>query len=206
MKLKICGLHPARDVQICIDLGVNFLGFVFYEKSPRNLNLQEVQKLKFYKKKNSLFVAVTVNPSDEFIEKTVLGNFDYIQLHGSEKPERVKEIASTGLKVIKAIKVKDELDIDNYKNYGSAEIILFDTPGMEKSFEFPKNLVSKLPKGNRFALAGSISENNVENLVKLGVNFFDLSSSLESKLGQKDHLKVKIFMNKIKEFNEHRKN
>ena len=46
MKLKICGLHPARDVQICIDLGVNFLGFVFYEKSPRNLNLQEVQKLK----------------------------------------------------------------------------------------------------------------------------------------------------------------
>ena len=198
MKLKICGLHPARDVQICIDLGVNFLGFVFYEKSPRNLNLQEVQKLKFYKKKNSLFVAVTVNPSDEFIEKTVLGNFDYIQLHGSEKPERVKEIASTGLKVIKAIKVKDELDIDNYKNYGSAEIILFDTPGMEKSFEFPKNLVSKLPKGNRFALAGSISENNVENLVKLGVNFFDLSSSLESKLGHKDHLKIKNFMNKIK--------
>ena len=153
-----------------------------------------------------MFVAVTVNPSNEFIEKTVLGNFDYIQLHGSEKPERVREIQSTGLKVIKAIKIKDELDIENYKNFGSAEIILFDTPGMEKSFEFPKNLVSKLPKGNRFALAGSISENNVENLVKLGVNFFDLSSSLESKLGQKDHLKIKSFMNKIKEFNEHRKN
>ena len=202
MKLKICGLHPARDVQICIDLGVNFLGFVFYEKSPRNLNLQEVQKLKFYKKKNSLFVAVTVNPSDEFIEKTVLGNFDYIQLHGSEKPERVKEITSMGLKVIKAIKVKNELDIDNYKNYGSAEIILFDTPGMEKSFEFPKNLVSKLPKGNRFALAGSISENNVENLVKLGVNFFDLSSSLETKLGHKDHLKIQKFMKKIQSINE----
>ena len=202
MKLKICGLHPARDVQICIDLGVNFLGFVFYKKSPRNLNLQEVEKLKIYNKQSSLFVAVTVNPSDEFIEKTVLGNFDYIQLHGSEKPERVKEIQSTGLKVIKAIKVKDELDIDNYKNYGSAEIILFDTPGMEKSFEFPKNLVSKLPKGNRFALAGSISENNVENLVKLGVNFFDLSSSLETKLGHKDHLKIQNFMKKINSINE----
>ena len=202
MKLKICGLHPARDVQICIDNKVNLLGFVFYKKSPRNLNLQEVEKLKIYNKQSSLFVAVTVNPSDEFIEKTVLGNFDYIQLHGSEKPERVKEIASTGLKVIKAIKVKDELDIDNYKNYGSAEIILFDTPGMEKSFEFPKNLVSKLPKGNRFALAGSISENNVENLVKLGVNFFDLSSSLEDKLGHKDHLKIQKFMKKIKLINE----
>ena len=202
MKLKICGLHPARDVQICIDNKVNLLGFVFYKKSPRNLNLQEVEKLKIYNKQSSLFVAVTVNPSDEFIEKTVLGNFDYIQLHGSEKPERVKEIQSTGLKVIKAIKVKDELDIDNYKNYGSAEIILFDTPGMEKSFEFPKNLISKLPKGNRFALAGSISENNVENLVKLGVNFFDLSSSLETKLGHKDHLKIQNFMKKINSINE----
>ena len=107
-----------------------------------------------------------------------------------------------GLKVIKAIKVNDELDIENYKNYGSAEIILFDTPGMEKSFEFPKNLVSKLPKGNRFALAGSISENNVENLVKLGVNFFDLSSSLETKLGHKDHLKIQNFMKKINSINE----
>ena len=206
MQLKICGLNPVRDVQICIDNKVNLLGFVFYKKSPRNLDLQEVEKLKIYNKQNSLFVAVTVNPSDEFIKETVIGNFDYIQLHGSETKERVAEIKSTGLKIIKAIKVRDERDIDDYKKYTNADIILFDTPGMEKSFEFPKNLISKLPKGNRFALAGSISENNVENLVKLGVNFFDLSSSLESKLGQKDHLKVKSFMNKIKEFNEHRKN
>ena len=202
MKLKICGLHPARDVQICIDNKVNLLGFVFYKKSPRNLNLQEVEKLKIYNKQNSLFVAVTVNPSDEFIEKTVLGNFDYIQLHGSEKPERVKEIQSTGLKVIKAIKIRNEKDIYIYKKYDIADIILFDTPGMEKSIEFPKNLISKLPKGNRFALAGSISENNVENLVKLGVIFFDLSSSLETKLGHKDHLKIQKFMNKIKSINE----
>ena len=174
MRIKICGLHPVRDVQLCLDLGTDFLGFIFYEKSPRNLNLEDVQKLKKYNKQNSFFTAVTVDPTDEFIKNTVIGNFDYIQLHGSEKPGRVKEIASMGLKVIKAIKVKDELDIDNYKSYNTAEIILFDTPGMEKSFEFPKSLISKLPKGNRFALAGSISENNVENLVKLGVNFFDL--------------------------------
>ena len=202
MQLKICGLNPVRDVQICIDNKVNLLGFVFYKKSPRNLDLQEVEKLKIYNKQNSLFVAVTVNPSDEFIKETVIGNFDYIQLHGSETKERVAEIKSTGLKIIKAIKVRDERDIDDYKKYTNADIILFDTPGMEKSFEFPKNLISKLPKGNRFALAGSISENNVENLVKLGVNFFDLSSSLETKLGHKDHLKIQKFMNKIKSINE----
>ncbi len=202
MRIKICGLHPVRDVQLCLDLGTDFLGFIFYEKSPRNLNLEDVQKLKKYNKQNSFFTAVTVDPTDEFIKNTVIGNFDYIQLHGSEKPGRVKEIASMGLKVIKAIKVKDELDIDNYKSYNTAEIILFDTPGMEKSFEFPKSLISKLPKGNRFALAGSISENNVENLVKLGVNFFDLSSSLETKLGHKDHLKIQNFMKKINSINE----
>ena len=64
MKVKICGLHPARDVQLCIDLGVNFLGFVFYSKSPRNVNIKEIEKLKSYNKVNSKFVAVTVNPND----------------------------------------------------------------------------------------------------------------------------------------------
>ena len=201
MRVKICGLQPARDVQICIDLGVSFLGFVFYAKSPRNLNIEEVKKLKKYNKRNSSFVAVTVNPNNEFIKKVVLGNFDYIQLHGSETSERVKEIKSMGIKIIKTIKIKDETDIQNYKKYEEADIILFDTPGMEKSIEFPKNLIFKLPKGERFALAGSISKNNIENLTKLGVTFCDLSSGLESdtKIGYKDHQKIREFINKVNE-------
>ena len=68
MRVKVCGLHPIRDVQLCIDLSINFLGFVFYDKSPRNLNLELVQKLKKYDKQNSYFTAVTVNPTDEFIK------------------------------------------------------------------------------------------------------------------------------------------
>ena len=71
---------------------------------------------------------------------------------------------------------------------------------MEKSLEFPKNLITKLPIGTKFALAGSISEENVENISKLGVNFFDLSSSLEDQLGYKDHHKIKSFINRINEF------
>ncbi len=201
MKLKICGLHPVRDVQFCIDHKVNFLGFVFYEKSPRNLDLDTVQTLKNYDKKSSLFVAVTVNPSNQFIKKIILSNFDYIQLHGSETNNRVKEIKSMGLKIIKAIKISEESDINRYKEYNDADIILFDTPGMEKSIEFPKNLISKLPKGKRYALAGSISQDNIVNIAKLGVTFFDLSSSLEldKKLGYKDHQKIKKFIDKVNE-------
>ena len=197
MKIKICGLNITRDVQLCIDLKINFLGFVFYNKSPRNINLKEIKKLSKFNKRNSSCVAVTVNPTDDFIKDNLLGNFEYIQLHGSETKNRVTEIKNMGFKIIKAIKVKDEEDIKKYKDFNNADIILFDTPSMEKSSEFPRNLISKLPLTKKYALAGSISENNVENISKLGVNFFDLSSSLENELGYKDHRKIKNFINKI---------
>ena len=200
MRVKICGLNPARDVQLCIDLKINFLGFVFYEKSPRNINLTDIKILSKYNKQKSSFVAVTVDPTNDFIEKNLLDNFKYIQLHGSETKDRIDEIKKRyNLKIIKAIKVRKKKDIDKYKEFTSADIILFDTPGMEKSFEFPKELINNLPKGNNFALAGSISENNVENIIKLGVNFFDLSSNLEDRLGYKNHQKIKNFINKINE-------
>tara|TARA_B100000941_G_scaffold283819_1_gene253771 strand:- start:446 stop:1060 length:615 start_codon:yes stop_codon:yes gene_type:complete len=201
MRIKVCGLHPVRDVQLCIDLKINFLGFIFYERSPRNINLGDVRKLKIYDKQNTFFTAVTVNPTNDFIKNVILENFDYIQLHGSETTERVEEIKSMGLKIIKAIKIKDQSDIKTYKKYENADIILFDTPGMEKSIEFPKSLISKLPKGKKYALAGSISQNNIENIAKLGVSFCDLSSSLESdtQIGYKDHQKIKKFIKKVNE-------
>ena len=199
MKVKICGLNPARDVQLCIDLKVDLLGFVFYEKSPRNVSLSDIKLLSDYNRKNSCFVAVTVNPTNEFIKSNILHNFDYIQLHGSETNERINEIKNIGLKVIKTIKIKEEKDLDEQQKFNNADMILLDTPGMEKSIEFPKNLISKLPKGKKYALAGSVSEHNLGILSKLGIKFFDLSSSLESQLGYKDHLKIKNFMNKINE-------
>jgi len=199
MKIKICGLNITRDVQLCIDLKVNFLGFVFYKKSPRNVDIKDINILSTYNKKDSSFVAVTVNPTDNFIKENLLGNFEYIQLHGSESNDRVSEIKKMGFKIIKAIKIKEEKDIDKYKEFTNADKILFDTPGMEKSLEFPKNLITKLPQGENYALAGSVSEDNLQNFYKLGVNFFDLSSSLESQLGYKDHLKIKSFMIKINE-------
>ena len=199
MKIKICGLNITRDVQLCIDLGVNFLGFVFYNKSPRNINLKDIKDLSKYNKKNSSFVAVTVDPTNEFIKENLLGNFQYIQLHGAETNKRVIEIKNLGFKIVKAIKIKEERDIDKYKEFNNADLILFDTPGMEKSIKFPRELINKLPKGERFALAGSISENNLENISNLGVNFFDLSSSLENQLGYKDHHKIQNFIKKINE-------
>ena len=202
MKIKICGLNPARDVQTCIDLNVHFLGFVFYKKSPRNTDLKQINILKRYNPKISHYVCVCVDPTDTFIQENILGNFEYIQLHGSETSERVKEINKMGIKVIKAIKVKEQKDIAQYENYKNiADLILFDSTSMEKSQSISKDLLHKLPKGEKFGLAGAINLENIEEYSQLGFNFLDLSSGLEREnlKGYKDHLKIKNFMNKINE-------
>ena len=200
MKIKICGLNPARDVQTCINIKVNFLGFVFFKKSPRNIDLKDIDVLKKYNRKSSQYVSVCVDPADDFLQENILGNFDYIQLHGSETGERVKEIKNMGIKVIKAIKVKEQRDIALYKNYEDiADLILFDSTSMEKSQSISKDLLSKLPKGERFGLAGAINLENVQEYCHLGFNFLDLSSGLEKEnlKGYKDHLKIKSFMSKV---------
>lgn len=205
MKIKICGLNPVRDVQLCIDLKVNYLGFVFYEKSPRNVNTPNINVLSNYDKKNSAFVAVTVNPSDEFIRKNLIGNFDFIQLHGSETSKRITEIKKMGLKTIKAIKVIEEKDVDAYKDFeGVADLILFDSNSMEKSKSIPRDLLSKIPKGDKFCLAGAINSKNLREYSQLGFNFLDLSSGLEKEnlKGYKDHLKIKDFIERVNKINE----
>ena len=202
MKIKICGLNPTRDVQTCIDLNVGFLGFVFYDKSPRNIDLKEINVLKKYKPKTSSYVCVCVDPTESFIQESILGNFEYIQLHGSETVKRVNEIKKMGIKVIKAIKVKEKKDIALYKNYEDiADLILFDSTSMEKSHSIPKELLYKLPKGKKFGLAGAINLENIGEYSQLGFGFLDLSSGLEREnfKGYKDHLKLKNFMNKINE-------
>ena len=66
MKIKICGLNPTRDVQACIDLNVHFLGFVFYNKSPRNISLKEINILKEFLNPYSIY-----NESFSFTDKKI---------------------------------------------------------------------------------------------------------------------------------------
>ena len=203
MIIKCCGLNPTRDVQVCLDLKVDFLGFIFYEKSPRNIKISDLDILNNYNRKNALFTAVTVDADNQIIDQISSKNIQCLQLHGSETNERIEEIKNRSkLKIIKTIQVKNENDIIKYKKYINADYILFDTPSMERSIEFPSNLIQKLPIGKNFALAGSVSEQNIENIAKLGIKWCDLSSKLESKLGYKDHTKIKKFMNKVKLLNE----
>ena len=150
-------------------------------------------------------MAVTVNPADEFIKENLLNNFEYIQLHGSETSKRVSEIKNMGFKIIKAIKIKEEKDIKAYKDFEeAADLILFDSNSMEKSESISKEFISRIPRGDKFVLAGAINSENIINYSKLGFDFLDLSSGLEKEnlKGYKDHSKIKDFIRKVSKINE----
>ena len=102
--------------------------------------------------------------------------------------------SSIGALIEQYAKLKPEAELIGYLN-GYRGLLL------GKSIKFPEELILKLPKGERYALAGSISLENIENIKKLGVNFCDLSSNLESdtQIGYKDHQKIKKFVKKINE-------
>ena len=104
----------------------------------------------------------------------------------------------------KLMSISDDLmwryyNLLSFKNYEDiADLILFDSTSMEKSQSIPKDLLRKLPKGEKFGLAGAINLENIEEYSQLGFNFLDLSSGLEKEnlKGYKDHLKIKNFINK----------
>ena len=98
--------------------------------------------------------------------------------------------------------IRDREDVVLYKDYENiADLILFDSTSMEKSQSIPKDLLRKLPKGEKFGLAGAINLENIQEYSQLGFNFLDLSSGLEREnlKGYKDHLKIKNFINKVNE-------
>ena len=90
-KVKICGMTDADTIQTAIQYKVDYLGFVFYKKSPRNLTIEKAKQLTKNIPTNVKRVAVLVNEGDEFIEQ-IKNSFDYFQLHGDENLKRIKEI------------------------------------------------------------------------------------------------------------------
>ena len=97
MKTKICGLTNQRCSAMHRSKSRLFRICILWE-SPRNVNISDINVLSKYNKKKSAFVAVTVNVSDKFIKKNILGNFDFIQLHGSETKDRVTSYQEHGFK------------------------------------------------------------------------------------------------------------
>ena len=202
LKAKICGLRKKIEVETAIKHGAAFCGFILnYPNSHRHIqNLEEIKFLTDLKRETTRTVAVLVNPNDDVLEKIKKLKFDFIQLHGDESLDRIKEIKQKyKFKIIKAIKVKLKKDILKYRIYDKdVDILLFDGVGYEKSIAFDHKWLEDIKeKLAPIMIAGNIaSETNLENIPKI-VDYVDISGNLETNK-KKDLIKIVDFLSKFK--------
>ena len=197
IELKICGINSRNIIKTIIQNGgCQYLGFIFYPPSPRNLTIEESKKLTSVVPNNIKKVAVLVKPQTSFVEK-IKDQFDYLQIYETS-PSKSKELKLiSNKKIIQAIKVKKKEDINLYKQYiGIADEFLFDSSGMEKSFSFNWDYLRNIEIEGWF-LAGGININNLEKALKISQKI-DISSGLEDNPGKKSIQKVYDLLIKIK--------
>ena len=202
--IKICGINTKNIIQTIVQNGgCQYLGFVFYPPSPRNLSIKESKKLTSIVPNYIKKVAVLVKPENSFVEK-IKDQFDYLQVYETS-PSKSKTIKLIfGKKIIQAIKVKKKEDINLYKKYiGVVDEFLFDSSAMEKSSIFNWNYLKNI-EINEWFLAGGININNLEKASKISKKI-DISSSLEDNPGIKSSKKVSDFLLKAKNYDEIKK-
>jgi len=197
ISVKICGLRQASDVTAAVDAGARYVGFVFFDTSPRCVDIPTAAAMAGAVPVGVAKVALVVDPSDGLLDAiTSSVPLDMIQLHGKEPVERVAEIkARYGLPVMKAVGIAEAEDLAKLERYGKvADQLLVDAKP-------PKSSV--LPGGNGLAfdwrliagrrwpvpwmLAGGLTPQNVAEAVALtGARQVDVSSGVESAPGVKD--------------------
>ena len=201
LKTKICGVSDSRTLSYIINhkYSPQFIGFIVnYPKSKRFVDLKKLKELLTIDKKNSLYVAVLVNPDQNILEQIKDLPFDYYQLYDCN-PIKIKSIKKKyKKKIITAITVNNKDDINKHKLYLDAtDIYLFDSKGYEKSMSFDHKLIENLKLNKEIMLAGDIQINDdLENYEKIA-DIIDISGGLETD-GLKDISKIEIFLNKVK--------
>ena len=208
MKLKVCGLTKLNQIEELISLNTNFLGFIFYQKSPRyvlnSLTLDEIKAINHEGK-----VGVFVNEKiEKIVEITEKAKLNYIQLHGDENDGFISELReklNPEIKIIKVFRIGKESEnlkskIQNLKS--EVDFFLFDTDsksfgGTGKSFDW--QLLNDIKIDKPYFLSGGISEENYINISSLKQKPFalDINSKFEIEPGNKDLKKIKEFQSKI---------
>ena len=206
LKVKICGVKSINHVKACIKGKAKMIGFNFYNKSPRFINLKTAEKISNFAKKKIKRVGVIANINIKEIKKiTEAVDLDYLQFHGNETPgfiRNVKKISKT--KIIKALKISNKNDIKKISNFKKvSDYILIDTKIVtkknlnfkKKSRELDWNLFKKIKDKQRLILSGAININNLEQAIKdSNIRFVDVSSSLETIPGKKNIKKINKFL------------
>jgi len=199
-KVKICGCTNYEDAAAAMDMGADLLGFNFYPESPRFVTMEKaadiINKLPGFIDTVGVFVNA---PIERIHETTNLCRLDWVQLHGDEDPEFCRLFLSHNVKTMKAIRVKDQADVERADGFFTDAILLdaFDPQrygGTGVTFDW--NIIGHI--GKRVFLAGGINPDNAAEAVKLGVYGIDVCSGIEAQPGKKDHKKMKELFDNIK--------
>jgi phosphoribosylanthranilate isomerase len=209
VKVKICGVRTPAILDVAAEAGADYIGLIFFPKSPRHIEPEAARALVERARGKVKTVAVLVDPDDAAVDRVAkeVGP-DFLQLHGSEAPERAAAIkARSGLPIIKAISVEARGDAAKASAYrGIAELILFDAKA---------DPAALLPGGNGavfdwtalagpsidrpFALSGGLNAANVgEAIAVTRASLVDVSSGVERAPGDKDAGLVRDFISAAK--------
>ena len=199
---KICGISDLDTLNFIINhpYPPQFIGFICnYKKSSRYVEVEQLNELLKLDKKKSNFVAVLVKPDEIILEEIKHLPFDYYQIYDST-PDEIKKIKQKyNKKIITALTIKDETDVEKYQLFSEVtDIYLFDSKGYEKSMAFDHSLIEKIKINKPLMIAGNIQVNdNLDNYKKIA-DIIDISGGLETS-GIKDKSKIDIFLNKVEQ-------
>ena len=212
IKLKVCGLTKLDQIVELMQMNIDFLGFIFYEKSPRYvlnaLTLNEIKSIQ-HRGKVGVFVNENIPTILEISEKAGL---NYIQLHGDETDffiSELKEKLNQEIKIIKVFRIPIVIPRNEESQrfftsllavQNDIDYVLFDTDsksfgGTGKTFDW--QILNELEINIPYFLSGGISEENIENIKQLEQQPFalDINSKVEIEPGNKNINKIKIVKN-----------
>jgi phosphoribosylanthranilate isomerase len=208
-EVKICGLRSEPALDAALAGGADYIGFVFYPRSPRNIPPAAARALAAKARGRAKVVALFVDPDDALLADVVdTVAPDILQLHGAETPERVAEVARRfGKPVMKAVAIATPDDVTAALDYaGHADRILFDAkplPGEAlpggNGIAFDWQALAGLKGRLDFMLAGGLTPDNVGEAIRLtGARAVDVSSGVESRPGEKDPDLIRRFIQAAK--------
>jgi phosphoribosylanthranilate isomerase len=201
MRVKICGITRAEDAQAAVRMGASAIGFVFWERSPRNISPDKAGEIISMLPAFVTTVGVYVDPDrDWVIETSSRAGLNLLQFHGDEPPDFCRQFS---LPYIKAVRVKGGVDLIQYATrHGGAKGLLLDTfvegapGGTGQEFDWslvPRDL--RLP----LILSGGLHAGNVARAIgQVRPWAVDVSSGVEASRGIKDADKIADFMRGVR--------
>ncbi|MBI5217161.1 MAG: phosphoribosylanthranilate isomerase [Ignavibacteriae bacterium] len=197
--VKICGITNFADALFCATAGANYLGFIFYENSPRYIQPSKAREIIRNLPSSATPVGVFVNEMREIIERTIRETtIKLIQLSGDESPDDCSEFS---VEVWKAFRLSKHDEVNQTKEYKiSAALLdgssngLYGGTGNHADY----SIAQELKKIHRLVFAGGLNPDNICEAIHTVQPFaVDINSGIELVPGKKNHQKVKLLFDKL---------